>query len=146
MTDTHKLQVEISTDTYRELLRISELHHRYGAPNPQDTVADLVRYVLASVADGSRRPGSWERQMLEMMGLVADCDAHHEYREGYGITDADGLGDDPVIAIVALEDGTTGKVDWEPVEGDTVTVRLNDENGNPIRHTGVVVEVLYTAR
>jgi len=39
---------------------------------------------LSSVADGSRRPGSWERQMLQMMGLVASSDEHSEYREGYG--------------------------------------------------------------
>ena len=48
------------------------------------SVEDLVGYVLVSVADGSRRPGAWERQMLEMMGLVADCNEHHIYRSQYG--------------------------------------------------------------
>jgi hypothetical protein len=44
------------------------------------SVEALAAYVLASVADGSRRPGAWERQLLEHMGLVADCDEHHQYR------------------------------------------------------------------
>ncbi len=49
-----------------------------------DSVEELVNYILASVADGSRRPGAWERQMLEMMGLVANSDAHGQYRSDYG--------------------------------------------------------------
>lgn len=51
---------------------------------PFDTVESLVAFVLMSVADGSRRPGSWERGMLDQMGLVADCDEHHVYRAAYG--------------------------------------------------------------
>lgn len=38
---------------------------------------------LASIADGSRRPGSWERSLLERMGLVTD-DEHYSYRPHYG--------------------------------------------------------------
>ena len=67
-----------------EFAYLVELHRAYGAPNPMESVDGLVSYVLASVADGSRRPGSWERQMLESMGLVADTDAHQEYRRAYG--------------------------------------------------------------
>jgi hypothetical protein len=89
--DTITIKTDLDADIYAELARISELHHRYGAPNPQDTVADLVNYVLGAVADGSRRPGSWERGLLDQMGLVADCAAHQEYREGYGLTTADGV-------------------------------------------------------
>ncbi|MFC3120020.1 hypothetical protein [Agaribacter flavus] len=63
---------------------IVALHKRHGAPNPMTSMEDLVGYILASIADGSRRPGSWERQLLDMMGLVADCDAHHVYRAHYG--------------------------------------------------------------
>jgi len=32
--------------------------------------------VLASIADGRRRPGAWERQLLELMGLVAESEEH----------------------------------------------------------------------
>lgn len=78
------MKVEISEDVARELAHIVELHQTYGAPNPMDSVERLVGFVLASVADGSRRPGSWERGMLESMGLVADCSEHHEYRAQYG--------------------------------------------------------------
>jgi len=54
-----------------------------------DSIEQLVSFVLASVADGSRRPGSWERGMLESMGLVAECDEHYEYRATYGQSDDD---------------------------------------------------------
>lgn len=45
---------------------------------------------------------------------------------------------------VLLDDGTVGEVDAGAV-GDTVTVRLHDENGNPITRTGRVVEILEAA-
>ena len=61
-----------------------ELHQNSDASTPFKTVEELVGFVLASIADGSRRPGSWERQLLIPMGLVADCDEHHRYRADYG--------------------------------------------------------------
>ena len=48
-----------------EICDVCQLHARYGAPNPMPSVEALACYVLASIADGSRRPGAWERQMLE---------------------------------------------------------------------------------
>jgi len=76
--------IEINVHVLKELEYLVELHQQSGAPNTVQSVEDLVGYVLASVADGSRRPGAWERQMLNMMGLVADCDEHHVYRSDYG--------------------------------------------------------------
>jgi hypothetical protein len=67
------LVIEIDAGVRKELEYLVELHARYGAPNPVPSVEALVGYVLAAVADGSRRPGAWERQMLEQMGLVADA-------------------------------------------------------------------------
>lgn len=67
-----------------ELQYIVQLHKAHGAPNPIECVEDLVTFVLASVADGSRRPGAWERGMLEQMGLIADTPLHHVYRASYG--------------------------------------------------------------
>ena len=82
--NTAKQHIPINAHVVKELNYIVELHQQYGAPNPLPTVEALVGYILASVADGSRRPGSWERQLLELMGLVADSDAHHCYRAHYG--------------------------------------------------------------
>jgi len=45
--------------------------------------------------------------------------------------------------IVLLKDGTVGTVYTAEV-GDTVTVSLHDENGMPIRVTGVVEAILET--
>lgn len=78
------MEIEIHPDVARELAYLVALHRKHGAPNPMDSVERLAAYVLASVADGSRRPGSWERQMLTMMGLVAECDDHQQYRAEYG--------------------------------------------------------------
>jgi len=78
------MKIEINPEVYKELAYMVELHQRHGSPNPQATVPDLVAYILAAIADGSRRPGSWERDVLEQMGLVADCDEHHQYRGKFG--------------------------------------------------------------
>ena len=74
------LIIEIDADVRKELEYLVALHARYGAPNPMPSLEALPCYVLASIADGSRRPGAWERQMLESLGLVADCVEHHRYR------------------------------------------------------------------
>lgn len=78
------MQVIIDSQVLKELQYLVDLHTTYGAPNQFDSVEDLVAYVLAAVADGSRRPGAWERSMLESMGLVANCDEHQRYRAQYG--------------------------------------------------------------
>ncbi len=78
------MKIEINPYVLKELEYMVELHQRSGVPNFIQSVEDLVGFVLASIADGSRRPGAWERQILEMMGLVVDCDEHHIYRNQYG--------------------------------------------------------------
>lgn len=83
------MQITINPAVLKELEYIVKLHRQYGAPCEFDNVPDLVDYILASVADGSRRPGGWERSMLEMMGLVAKCDEHEQYRAGFGEEDTD---------------------------------------------------------
>lgn len=78
------MNITISPEVLKELQYLVDLHQRYDAPNKMNSVEDLVNYILASVADGSRRPGAWERQMLEMMGLAVECDEHQTYRNHYG--------------------------------------------------------------
>lgn len=86
------MNIDLDPGVLAELQYMVELHREYGAPNPFESVDGLVRYVLTSVADGSRRPGSWERQMLVHMGLVADTDKHCEYRPTYGKPNNDATG------------------------------------------------------
>jgi len=81
------MELDIDPEIIRELNYIVELHQTHGAPNTFDNVENLICYVISSVADGSRRPGSWERQLLQFMGLVADCDEHNVYRQHYGKPD-----------------------------------------------------------
>ena len=78
------MQIKIDDTVARELAYIVRLHKEHGAPAQMDSVERLVGYVLACIADGSRRPGSWERGVLVQMGLIADCDEHHEHRATYG--------------------------------------------------------------
>jgi hypothetical protein len=79
---------QVHPDVHKELEYLVELHQQYGATNTISSVEDLVSYVLVIVAEGSRRPGAWERNVLEIMGLVAECDEHHRYRSCYGKPDA----------------------------------------------------------
>jgi len=78
------MKIEIDDQVARELAYIVRLHQQHGAAMQMDSVEQLVEYVLTCVADGSRRPGSWERGLLNQMGLVAECDEHHNYRPTYG--------------------------------------------------------------
>jgi len=41
-----------------------------GSPNPMGSTDELVKFVLGCLVDGFNRPGSWEREMLEKMGLI----------------------------------------------------------------------------
>jgi len=85
--DTEKLEIKIGPGIRAELEYIVALHKKSGAPNGMDTLEDLIAYILASVADGSRSPGSWERELLEKMGLVSDADEHQVYRSEYGTSE-----------------------------------------------------------
>ena len=81
------MKITIHPEVLKELEYITKLHRGHGAANQFENVPDLVGYILASIADGSRRPGSWERTMLESMGLEADCDEHRQFRANYGEAD-----------------------------------------------------------
>ena len=78
------MQIEIDDDLTREFEYIVQLHQAHGAPAKMENIEMLINYALTCIADGSRRPGSWERGLIQKMGLVADCDEHYEYRATYG--------------------------------------------------------------
>lgn len=84
MKEQKTVTVTVDADIYSEFERIVRLHKQHSAPNNHETPESLISYVLCAVADGSRRPGSWERQMLNMMGIVAECDEHEIYQSEYG--------------------------------------------------------------
>lgn len=78
------LTINIDERVLSELEYLVHLHQQHGAMSPVQNINDLINTVLNSIADGSRRPGAWERQLLDMLGLVADCSEHHTYRAHYG--------------------------------------------------------------
>lgn len=75
------MKIEISKDVQKEFEYMAEL---LTAEGKEWTASQIVHYVLYSIAEGSRRPGSWERRLLHPMGLVADCAAHEAYRQRCG--------------------------------------------------------------
>jgi hypothetical protein len=79
-----KVTLNIDEAIVNELVYLVELQQKHGAPNPHASMESLLAYAAAALADGSRRPGSWERQLLEMMGLVPDTDKAQRYRAHYG--------------------------------------------------------------
>jgi hypothetical protein len=79
-----ELKLTVDDGVLSELAYIVKLHKAHGAPNPHETVESLVLYVLSAVADGHRRPGAWERSMLDSMGIVPETDLSYEYRPQYG--------------------------------------------------------------
>ena len=81
---SNSISVQIDAAVYSEFVYMCELAEKHGSNSGYLQPDRLIAYVLSSVADGSRRPGSWERQILEVMGLVVDCDEHYEYRSSFG--------------------------------------------------------------
>ena len=81
-----KIELHLDEDTYRELQYLVDLQQRYrdSVPMAQGSVADLLVYLAAAMADGSRRPGAWERQILEMTGQLPQCGELAHYRAAYG--------------------------------------------------------------
>ena len=78
------MQIEIDNEIYSELEYLITLLKKSDNAEAVETPTDLINYILSGFADGSRRPGSWERGMLESMGIVADCAEHQVYRQEYG--------------------------------------------------------------
>lgn len=78
------MQIEIDDAVASELAYMVRLHNEFGAPAAMPDLQSLVHYLLCSVADGSRRPGSWERGILDSLGIVADTGLHNYYRDVYG--------------------------------------------------------------
>ena len=79
-----EITIKLSEPVLSELEFLVETHRTHGAVTPCEDVAELISYVMGCIADGSRRPGSWERQLLEMMGIVGASPWLEHYRSQYG--------------------------------------------------------------
>jgi hypothetical protein len=84
METDEQITVILSSGVVAELRYLIELNGRMSPSLVPDTVEELITQVMTAVADGSRRPGAWERQVIEMLGLVADCPEHESHRKQYG--------------------------------------------------------------
>ncbi|WP_211831017.1 hypothetical protein [Kistimonas asteriae] len=84
MNENAKLTISLNPDVLAELEWLVETHQTHGAPTQVGSVEELITHVVSSIADGSRRPGSWERSMLDMMGLISNSPWLEYYRSKYG--------------------------------------------------------------
>lgn len=84
MEGVDTVSVEVDGDIYAEFEYLLTLLKKSNNADGLETITDLINYILMGFADGSRRPGSWERGMLESMSVVADCKEHQVYRQEYG--------------------------------------------------------------
>ncbi len=78
------MKIEIDNAVHSELEYMLTLLKKSNSYQEFNTPQDLINYALRSIADGSCRPGSWEREMINSLGLVANCYEHQIYREEYG--------------------------------------------------------------
>ena len=74
------MEVKIPAEIQRELEHLIDLHQKHGAPNPMGNTENLIRFILASVAKGSKNPGSREGVILEIMGIVPNGEATNVHR------------------------------------------------------------------
>ncbi len=81
------MEVKIPTAIQRDFEHLIDLHRKHGAPNPMKNTNNLIRFILATVAKGSKNPGSREGVLLEIMGIVPNRKAHNDYRHHYGNPD-----------------------------------------------------------
>ena len=84
MKKTRKLVVTLPAAVVAELDYMIELGRDDSMAYSPKTVEDLIVHVVVAVADGSRRPGAWEREVISMLGLVSSKPEHHFYRSSYG--------------------------------------------------------------
>ncbi|XUU47385.1 hypothetical protein ACRA7N_21775 [Serratia nematodiphila] len=78
------LQITVDPEIASELAYTRKLQQTCGDAVQLENVEGLIHYILASIADVSRRPGSWERGILVQLGLVANSDEYQVYRAHYG--------------------------------------------------------------
>ena len=76
------VSVEVDRSVYAEFEYLSMLLK--GDSELLETPTDIINVILTAFADGSRRPGSWERDMLDSVGLISNRPEHQVYRQEYG--------------------------------------------------------------
>ena len=77
--------VKLYPDVMKELEFLIELMDRENDMLQFDTIEELTVYVMNIIADGSRRPGSHARGMLDDLGLSTEQPEHLVYRS-LGVT------------------------------------------------------------
>ncbi|MDP2903090.1 MAG: hypothetical protein Q8N96_08265 [Methylovulum sp.] len=81
-----KIELEIDSGVIEELKYIQYLHEESGSTLPiKNDVNDLINYILASVAIGSCKPRSCEREIVQQLRLVVfSHDDHFKERDCFG--------------------------------------------------------------
>ena len=60
------MKVEIEASTAKKIQDLMAMQQLHDAPNAQTTMKGFVNYLLETVIEGYERPGSWEREIVEV--------------------------------------------------------------------------------
>lgn len=81
MSDKVKIEIELSPETVKWLDAL--LHNRSESSPLPASVKGIVEQITVHFAEGIRRPGSWEREMLKIMGYEAALTGYEKTLQGY---------------------------------------------------------------
>lgn len=81
-----KIQLEITDNVYKELEYMVALKKKddddFGPT--VENVEDIILELVNAATEGSMRPGSWERQIIQSTGLVSNQPEQKYYRREHG--------------------------------------------------------------
>ncbi|MHB1098968.1 MAG: hypothetical protein ACYCZR_05365 [Burkholderiales bacterium] len=81
MTDHVKIEIELSRETVKWLGALIEA--RPEASHIPDSLKGLVEQIATHFAEGIKRPGSWEREMVSIMGYDEALTGYEKTLPGY---------------------------------------------------------------
>ena len=81
MTDKVKIEIELSRETVKWLDVLIE--EKPEASHIPDSLKGLVEQIATHFAEGIKRPGSWEREMVNIMGYDEALTGYEKTLPGY---------------------------------------------------------------
>ena len=81
-----KIEIEIDDSVKAELDYIIECASKDNHFYYKD-INSALSYLAGAWADAGRRPGAWERDCFNQLGLIPDCQEFRHYRPKYGNPD-----------------------------------------------------------
>ena len=78
-----EIEIEIEDSVKSELDYIMKCASKDSNFYYED-IGIVLSYLARAWADAGRRPGAWERDCFNQLGLIPDCEELSYYRQSYG--------------------------------------------------------------